>query len=478
MSQLIYNGVSLQLVKTNSVVREPRLSDDRVEYMWTDFTIDVNCIYNPEATSYAIGGSGVPVATPGWLPEVTDVAIRHFLLQPRRPFYYAEAGIPIVNIQALVGGSALDSDNGPTPLNVTVTRFGSSRTFFVRFIIKTSFRECPSGTIASAIASSRYIRSESIDGQYRSTMTTIGKTYFHANILALLQMNADAFRGYIIPNPMTNYKRSSTSVSVASNGIIMEWITVDVNQFIDLGSPLLPGTAGSFGITDMDMEYTTATIPTGELGISGIRGAFATVNAMAVGSQTANTFTMLQFLLRCALSKLGTIALTGLPTNLSMTENIFKNSINISLTFNTLPPSGQPDGMEVAIRGFVGIPLATFPGVGGINPQPPFSNATRGMDAYTLAVNAFATACYTPDTSRGGCDQTGSTPPDVYNYYGQCQGSQQVFIYNYIDDPGGSDYRVGGKQNFFTSSPAGTTVGNPDGAYYRKYKVEAEGEDG
>jgi hypothetical protein len=456
MSQCSYNGLEFGLVKTNSIVRETRLSDDRTEYMWTDWIIDISTVYSPSpfATSYPDSS----------LPEITDSNIRFLLMQPRQPLVYSEGGETILNVTGPnYGNGVVDCENGPTPLSCTVTRIASSRLFFVRFIIKASILECPVGTTPLAVASSRYSRIETIDKQYRSTITMIGQAKFRSNVLVEIGQNSDAFRGYIIPGVMRGFKRNLIRVVIDSNGLGMQWSTVDEEQFIDLGSAnavdATPGTAGYYGITEMDLEYQTSSNPAGNaegIPIAGILGATCTVNAMALGTRWANTFTMLQFLFSCAMNRLAPLALgSGLAQNFSVSENTFKNTVQMSLTYWLLPGQNEPlmYGIVTGTYPFVGTPILSLPSTGGIEPQPPFSNATRGFDAYQLAVNAFATACYTSIGSIGGCDQSGAIPPDVSNYNGQCNANPQVVVYPSIPFAVPSDRRVPGKQGFRSINP-------------------------
>lgn len=443
MSILTYNGYTMLLIKTNSVTREPRLSDDGTDYMWTVFTIDVNCVYNPRATSYP---------TVGELPMVTDATIRSGLMQPRCPLFFSEGNIPILNLPVNIPGGTIDCDDGPTPLACHITRIESAKTFMIRYVVRASVYECPQGSYISPIASSRYTRSESLDSQYRSTMTVAGKAYFRSNVLAALQLNADAFRGYIIPQPMAGFARKLVQVAIAPNGIVMEFAATDVEQFIDLGNAYTEGTAASVGITEMDIDYSTSTYTSSEIGFAGL-AIRATVSCMAVGTRGANTYNMVVFLLRCIANKLGSIVNTGVPVDVSCRENQFKSIVMLSMTYQTLPPKGQLPDMTLGIKGFVGEPIASLPPLGGVQPQPPFSNQTRGPLAYTLAVNAFAVSCLSTIFDVGGCDQTGMTPPDVSIDGGQCLGQAQVLAYEYIDESPSADYRQAGKQSFRGENP-------------------------
>ena len=76
-----YNGITLDLLKTNRVNRES-VYDDQGSYLYTVWEIDCNFVINPRTfTSYK---GNPPAFTPGELASDTDEAIRAQLLQPRK----------------------------------------------------------------------------------------------------------------------------------------------------------------------------------------------------------------------------------------------------------------------------------------------------------------------------------------------------------------------------------------------------------
>jgi hypothetical protein len=467
MSQLIYNGIPLQFTRTNSFQRIVRMSDDKTEYMWTDFIIDINFIYAPSATSYP---------TQGLMPEVSDVNLRFLLMQPRQPLYYAEGGIPILSIPSnLDNGGAIDAENGPIPMECTIPRIAGASLLFGRFVIKTSLRECPDGSIISAVASSRYSRSESLDGQFRSTIITNGRAYFRSDVLAALAINSDAFRGYLVPSPFLYYRRKQMFVNLESSGIVMEFTAIDEEQFVDLGDGTLPGTAGSIGIVDMDLNYSANLNPKGSLGYSGYT-AISTVDAMAIGTRTANTWSMLQFLYAAAYNKFqgaggaADITQTGFTIGATAKENIFRNEVALSLSFMIVPGgvngSILPD-MTLAMKGYIGIPIAALPQGTGINPQLPYSNSTRGIIPMELAASAFATACYT-DITDIGSDPTGQLyPPDLQNTGNiQIIGPQVQVYFSPNLDPGEIYIQQEKEES--------RSLGNPSKTGYLNYSISAE----
>ena len=177
---------------------------------------------------------------------------------------------------------------------------------------------------------------------------------------------------------------------------------------------------------------------------------------------------MTQFLWKCATNKLGTIysgggdmGQGGICVDVSLKEDVFNYTVSLSMTYQTIPQGpnaaagvaggflggipGQLQDYQLGINGFVGVPIASLPNNGGLEPQPPFSNATRGGLAYQLAVQFFAQACYTNPTQVGGCDPTGLIPPDLLNYNGQCPGQLQVLVYQTLGFTPGTNNVTGGR---------------------------------
>jgi hypothetical protein len=438
------------------VKRNARFSDDTSEYMWTDFIIDVNCIYNPGATSY----SSATIQQPGNLPMTTDSAIRFALMQPRQYLLFEEGGQTILFVTPnLPSGGAIDCENGPIPQFVDITRIGSSRIFYINYVIKASVIECPIGAFISPIASNRYSRTETIDNQYRSTIITSGITYFRSNVLEALGQDADSFRGYIVPPLLLGYKRMNLSFELSADGITLRWSTTDVEQFQDIGDLATPGSAASVGITEMGLTYQTGQFQQGSMGLAGF-GSLCNVRCWARGLKGADRFAMIQFIFRVAWDKLTNVVPIGMLRSCELTEDVFNQYVELNMSYMVLDDSvGFPDAY-LPITGVVGntILIASLPNLGGVNPQPPFSKGTRGTAAYMLAVNSFAKACYTSLGQISADDSGTILPPDAYS---------QVVPYG--DSPSVTGYYDPGNPAPNTTSPSIRQQGNPaDGALGNK----------
>ncbi len=435
MSQLTYNDITLDLIKTNSVDRSVKLSDDGTEYVHTEWTISINAVYSPSilATGYSAG----PTRGPDNLPMITDQVIRHYLMQPRRSLNYQDGGIDIINIPVnLEDGGAIDAFNGPTPQSCTISRIVGSRIFYISYVIKCFVVECPPETdcpelnqICCALASSRYSRTEMIDEQYRTTMITSGIAYFRSDILQAFRQSADVARGFLIPPQLRGFKRKNIQFMLASNGMVIEWTCYDVESFLDLGALGYAGTAGSVGITDMDLKYTCQPLigGAGPVKVAGY-GANVNVTASAKGMRGANTLDMTYFLIAICMQKLGSIfpggigqPVNSMPGGTKIIEDVFRKEVTVSMDYQcTLSPQVGGNALSgVPILGWIGSsffgPIMTnLPPLDGLNPTPPFSNGTRGTLPYQLAVESFADACYC-SLSPIDRDPTGQiTAPDLY----------------------------------------------------------------
>jgi hypothetical protein len=422
MSVLIYNGISLVPIRTNFVQRDVQMSADGTDYLYTVFTINVGCVYNPGMTSYAPSPVG-PVGGLRVFPAVTDTAIRHFLMQPRMYLWYSDTDVfndpvnhpPILYVPPVgLGNEAIDANNGPNPLNCVVRRIHGNRLFYVDFTIRATIIECPavSPAILVPIASSRYARTEQIDKQYRSTLTTSGITFFRSNQLVAINNNADAFRGYLIPPPILGYQRINVSVNLDPSGLILNWATTDVEQFIDLGNLTLNGSAASLGIVEMGLDYTAGVgpIPGGNVA-KPLTDLSVTVSAVCM--RAADGLSVVSFLLRVVFDKLAAIVDNTTLVAASVSEDVFNNVFVLDYKYiYWTDKSLKVEDLVAPVNATVGVPIASLPYQGGLNPWPPFSQGTRTDTDLQLAAANLATACYTSVFNQ---DPTGQIQPTDFD---------------------------------------------------------------
>src|SRR3954452_18366595 len=112
MWTLQYNGITLQVHHADSIRREAVFAGPT--YIHTRFRLSVQAIYNPSLNAYANLGPGVVAPAPAGAviqAALTDLNLRHRLLQLRKPLVFTVAGIH--EMVSPLPGYTVDANNGP-----------------------------------------------------------------------------------------------------------------------------------------------------------------------------------------------------------------------------------------------------------------------------------------------------------------------------------------------------------------------------
>lgn len=91
MSTLTYNGIQLEILDTLDFRQQAQYSADGTTYLYTRYEVEVECVFNPKATSYRPTNPGAkphpndsePVKVEGQMAGITTAALQHKLSQPR-----------------------------------------------------------------------------------------------------------------------------------------------------------------------------------------------------------------------------------------------------------------------------------------------------------------------------------------------------------------------------------------------------------
>lgn len=217
--RVTYNGITIPLVRTSNFARQPVYSSDGCDWVCNRYLVDVWGVLNP-ATSGAFG-------------SLSDVAIRHALLEPRKPLIYSDDAGNVV-LSSPPNGNTRDAIDGPKPIECTVKPIGGSKTFLIHWVCETFIRDCPNGS-PDPIASNRFSSAHKIGDDQRTTITMQGETRFIMSALENLGAVADAFRSRCIPPCPAGFRRMDLSANVTSIGDRLQWQTVDVQQYFGLG---------------------------------------------------------------------------------------------------------------------------------------------------------------------------------------------------------------------------------------------------
>jgi hypothetical protein len=297
MSTVFYNGVALLRCEELSYERSPVFLGP--DYLHTNHVLRVRGVFNPEINPYnltgpvgfnvglpsaaipatpialgasvpfvtplangmgriaAIGAAGVagpplpalgrgplppsPVLNRGSPAPITDVSVRHVLMQPRQQLVYAVGtNVLLVAPAANPDGTAAvaDAANGPIPLACDVVQVSGNKTFLVDFAISAAVNESYLYVnTPPVLLSHRWTRTEDIDTDMYSTVTTRGFARFRSDRLLFLGVVPDDFRGYLFVPPPPRCQRVAVHVEPSEDGSSIAYTLVDRMTYLRYAIP-------------------------------------------------------------------------------------------------------------------------------------------------------------------------------------------------------------------------------------------------
>lgn len=251
-----YGSVILDVTRVNSATRKTILSDDGVDRLYVEHTINVDTILNPEATSYAsLGGHDGQFPIPGnAFAARTDKVITDYLSVPRRPlkmYGIENNGQRVVYLESPPlspsGNLPSDAKNGPIVLVNTIKEIFGAKTWLLNLTIQTWISGCYDKT--TPIISNRWDRHVSIDENFRATSTTRGVAVFDVGRLWKAGQSPDDYRSVLFFPPPDNFSRVGINVTVSSDNTRAEYTVVDAENDKNLGVNS-PATKLSLNVTN------------------------------------------------------------------------------------------------------------------------------------------------------------------------------------------------------------------------------------
>lgn len=389
---LTYDGISLEILKTNRVEREA-IFDDQGSYLHTVWTIDVNAVINPHATSYAANG----VATPGQFPDVTDRAIRFALLQPRKSLVWTVDQQPALESPPLVGGVQAPCDviNGPHPQVFPIARVDGAKTLMVRFVVKTALIECPADSGIGPLVSNTYTTTHEIDRQFRTTVTYSGMAKFRADILRAQQQTADFYRSQLLPPLPGRFQRVAGRFQLAPDGLTLAWSVTDQEQYYHIGKS--DPREGGLGVTRVDADFSTSTTFGPDGANNGVQ--LYSMNVRVEGSAYAFIWGLTQAALRVAQTRLPFGSPGFFVRSAAIRQVLTGQSVDLQVT---MQGPTQPAGAAAALifnGGLLRGDIASDPS--NTNPNFPTDAGSRGTAPLRMVDAALREACgFTPPAAR------------------------------------------------------------------------------
>ncbi len=243
-----YRGLSLSIVHTRSILRTAIETSDNSTFLFARWLVDVDCIYNPAATSFnpdptvnVIGTSGVAQA--GNFPPVTDSSIRQTLMQPQGVLILTDEDGRLI-LRSPAPGFAVDAKTGPGEIECQVQHIHGTKTWQVHFKIVTYVNECQkqpgtSTTSRAILLSHRWRRYVDIDEDHFSVVVHEGRCIFRADELVRLGEFPDQFRQQLFHAIPANFRRSAIHVAPSEDGTTVEYRVVDTEMAFNFLDPSL-----------------------------------------------------------------------------------------------------------------------------------------------------------------------------------------------------------------------------------------------
>ncbi len=273
--RMFYNGVELKVISTlPGTKRESVYNRDRTQYLYTHWTLDFICLYNPGATSLLDGRGGVDAALAArftgapLIPTTsalatallregtaarTDTAFRDLLRQDRGKLaVFSESGqlllesplpLPAKTFATLATATGVvttddsyeaDATGGPHVLRCDIIEVVGVRSFVVRWTVETDLAES-TGDPAKVVLSHRWTSRADVSQDQMATRVIRGELVFRRDELLRRSLLADQFRrvfGWEVPQ---HFIRTGINVMEHSDGVTVEYEIVDTERHFNLG---------------------------------------------------------------------------------------------------------------------------------------------------------------------------------------------------------------------------------------------------
>jgi hypothetical protein len=406
-TSITYNGITLELVKTNLISRSPIFSPDGVDYLYTHWDIDINCVYNPGATSYNSDGSSSNTL----LPAPTDVNIRHALSLPR------QALLITVGSDALINISGVDSNNGPLPKKVDITRITGVSAFYVRFQVECWINECP-GDQPPVLLTNRWQVHDHIDENFLTTKITRGVAVFRTDLLVGAANSPDHYRDQAFPPIPLGFKRIQIDATMHPSLNSLSYEVIDQEQVVHIGGP-----RNDYGVTKFEAFYQVSTTGGAEGGaVSGL--VAAQVDVSVYGERDSSNWNLTLFGMKIVSQKLqiGGAAVANGPVlrEIAIRQALHGRMVQVKANVLMTPAVGAGPG--ISILNLVQLnsdQLAIF-AKDFTDPQP-YDKGSRGSYQWEMTAQIFKDSCgkasrlLNPLQTQSTTTPYDSTTPTVVN---------------------------------------------------------------
>jgi hypothetical protein len=240
LAQLIYAGVDLSEVQTQTYSVEPVMDRAGVGLLWNKLTISVVSVVHSlwTATGKPPGGlvAGGNMGVPGDRMGVSLARLPEILRQPRQTLLYRVGDDLVVESPPrLPDGTQLPCDcaNGPFTSGVKVLQVIGDESAIVSFTVQTYLSSC--GTFC---VSNQWGVHQSVDDSGFMTRVIRGRAVFRADFMNLYGLTADHFRPYLFVPADAPLRRVNIEVDFPEedNGNVIDYAVTDKEVAYGLGA--------------------------------------------------------------------------------------------------------------------------------------------------------------------------------------------------------------------------------------------------
>jgi len=260
--RLQINGIDLEAVLTRSYQKTPIL-DNRGRYLYTHFSLEVGCIYNPALTTYERKPPGSFRYSTGKIAPETEEAIRQHLELPQRKIIYRIGDVDLINTPA-VGNPAryIDANNGPICKVARVTKVHGSKTFQVDVQVETWISEVGlqnSTQTNPCLISNNWEMAETLDSadHYRVVRTIRGRALFRTDRLYELGKVPDDFRSSLLHPIPQGFRRDTVEITATEEGNELLYVVTDREVKLSIKAAGVVNIRGTHSVEAKSVDFLT-----------------------------------------------------------------------------------------------------------------------------------------------------------------------------------------------------------------------------
>jgi hypothetical protein len=384
MSHLIYAGIVLEGIKTRRFEITPIYDDSGIDLLYQKIQIEVQCIFNPAATSYPSSGQ---------LPGITVQAVKQILMTPRNQLVFDNGVNVITSPQAFV---PIDIDWGPFPDFCNIEVINGVSTWIVSYGVTTFANDCL--RVGLPVLSNRWGQEWSVDQNMRTHITTTGKCVLAADTLALSALNPHTLVNAIVPYVLPYFRRERLTIGLDPQGTSIVYSCEDIETYYSLGTLADPNSVASkYSVTSFEVGYTQQTAQKNDSGLA-LPVIRCTLDGVVYGHTFAGKGQLVAFVLDLVIEKLynNAIQVGGQPPlmcDFNIRQSLNSPEVHFSVSTFNLPGPQAPAPLTNVL--FIE-PIQMIPD-SGTNPQLHWGGVIQYKNpTYTAYLQSLLAACVIP----------------------------------------------------------------------------------